>query len=226
MLDTLELQTIQVKLNQASFSKSLRTKREALIYYKTHIGYSLDNQHESIFKEIARHNGVHPTDYKISIHTMYEYEVDIHIMAAHQLLNSEISKRSYDIAKYVRAEKILFSPENSFTQKQVLYTNVRNEHLSVDEMLRVAKYSIAYIETMHPDDKNIELASAAITVFQGIELALNNQPQTIPVSKKLHIANTFLATVVKANVKDSDTKRGITIASALIDLAIDFFSGN
>lgn len=58
MLDTLELQTIQVKLYQASFSKSLRTKREALIYYKTHIGYSLDNQHESIFKEIARHNGI------------------------------------------------------------------------------------------------------------------------------------------------------------------------
>jgi len=68
MLGTLELQTIQVKLHQASFSKSLRTKRETFIYYKSHIGYSLDNQHESIFKEIARHNGVYQTDHKIRIH--------------------------------------------------------------------------------------------------------------------------------------------------------------
>ena len=77
---------------------------------------------------------------------------------------------------------------------------------------------------MNPDDENIELASAAITVFQGIETVLNNKPQDIPINKKLHIANCFLSSIVKVNVEDKDTKRGITITSTLIDLVIDFFT--
>lgn len=92
-------------------------------------------------------------------------------------------------------------------------------------MLRVAKYSIAFAELMDTKDKNKELVSASITIFQCIEAALNNQDQPMPISKKLHIANGFLTTVVKANIKDTDTKRGITIASTLIDLVIDFFAG-
>ena len=77
---------------------------------------------------------------------------------------------------------------------------------------------------MNPDDENIELASAAITVFQGIETVLNNKPQDIPINKKLHIANVFLSSIVKVNIEDKDTKRGITITSTLIDLVIDFFT--
>ena len=76
---------------------------------------------------------------------------------------------------------------------------------------------------MNHDDENIELASAAITVFQGIQAVLNNKPQEISVNKKLHIANGFLSSIVKANIKDTDTKNGITITSTLVDLVIDFF---
>ena len=67
--------------------------------------------------------------------------------------------------------------------------------------------------------------SAAITVFQGIETVLNNKPQDIPMNKKLHIANGFLSSIVKATIENKDTKRGITITSTLIDLVIDFFTG-
>lgn len=77
---------------------------------------------------------------------------------------------------------------------------------------------------MNPDEEKIELASAAITVFQGIETVLNNKPQDIPINKKLHIANGFLSSIVKVNIEDRDTKRGITITSTLIDLVIDFFT--
>lgn len=225
MLNTLELQTLQVKLYQASLSKKLRTKQEAMVYYKTKIGNSLDEQHESIFKNIARQNGVYPTDYKISFYSMNEFEVDLHLQAAMHLLNSELRLRAYDTAQYARAERILFYPEKTFTQDQVLYTNEKNETLKVEELLKVAKYSIAFAEIMDPDDKDIELASAATTVFQGIQATLNNEDQPIPISTKLHLANGFLTTVIKANIKDSDTKRGITIASTLIDLVIDFFVG-
>ena len=225
MLNTLELQTLQVKLYQASLSKKLRTKQEAMVYYKTKIGLSMDEQHESIFKNIARQNGAYPTDYKISFYSMNEFEVDLHLQAAMHLLNSELRLRAYDTAQYARAERILFYPEKTFTRDQVLYTNEKNETLKVEELLKVAKYSIAFAEIMAPDDKNIELASAAATVFQGIQATLNNREQPIPISTKLHLANGFLTTVIKANIKDSDTKKGITIASTLIDLVIDFFAG-
>ena len=225
MLNTLELQTLQMKLYQASSSNNLRTKQETMVYYKTKIGYSLDERHESIFKNVARENGVYPPYTKISFYMMTELEVDLHIQAAIQLLNSELRMRSYDTEKYAKAEKIIFSPKEAFTHNQILYTNERNETLKVEELLKVAKYSIAFAEIMTPDDKNIELASAAATVFQGIQATLNNREQPIPIITKLHLANCFLSTVVKANIKDSDTKKGITIASTLIDLAIDFFAG-
>jgi hypothetical protein len=214
-----------VKLYQASSSKILRTKQEAMVYYKNKIGISMDEQHESIFMNVARKSGVYPPYRKISFYMMTELEVDLHILAAQHLLNSEIRMRSYDTEKYAKAEKILFSPERTFTRDQVLHTNERNETLTVEDMLRVAKYSIAFAELMHPEDKNKELASASITIFQCIEATLNNQNRAMPISKKLHIANGFLATVVKANIKDTDTKRGITIAATLIDLVIDFFAG-
>lgn len=225
MLNTLELQTLQVKLYQASLSKKLRTKQEAMVYYKTKIGLSMDEQHESIFMNVARKTGLYPPYTKISFYMMTEFEVDLHIQAVQHLLNSEIRMRSYDTEKYAKAEKILFSPERTFTRDQVLHTNERNETLKVEELLKVAKYSIAFAEIMAPDDKNIELASAAATVFQGIQATLNNREQPIPISTKLHLANGFLTTVIKANIKDSDTNRGITIASTLIDLVIDFFAG-
>ncbi len=196
-----------------------------MVYYKTKIGLSMDEQHESIFMNIASKSGVYPPYTKISIYMMTELEVDLHILAAQHLLNSEIRMRSYDTEKYAKAEQILFSPERVFTRDQVLYTNERKQTLTVDELLQVTKYSIAFTELMDQEDKNKELASASITIFQCIEASLNNQDQPMPISKKLHIANGFLTTVVKANIKDTDTKRGITIAATLIDLVIDFFAG-
>lgn len=45
------------------------------------------------------------------------------------------------------------------------------------------------------------------------------------IGKKLHLENVFLSTVIKIQVKDADTKRGIAITSTFIDLVINFFCG-
>ena len=126
-------------------------------------------------------------------------------------------------AVVVTGEKLLFESEQEFSKTQVLHKNKEN-NLRVEDLLKVSKYSIAFAEMMNPDEENKELASAAITVFQGIETVLNNKPQDIPINKKLHIANGFLSSIVKVNIEDKDTKRGITITSTLIDLVIDFFT--
>ena len=221
MSDTLQLQAIQVMLQNASATGILFNKQKALDNYLNKIG-PMKVIHEHIFTQVAIQHGTSATIEKVNVYT---FDTDLHIEAAHHLLNTELAKRSYDTAKYARAEKVLFSPEKPFTTEQRLYTNEKNEKLTVDGLVRVTKYSLAFVELMDPDDKNIELASAAATVFQGIQATLSNQNQPIPISTKLHIANGFLSTVVKANIKDTDTKRGITIASTLIDLVIDFFSG-
>ena len=67
----------------------------------------------------------------------------------------------------------------------------------------MSKYSIAVAEIMTPDDPNIELASAAVMVFQGIEASLNNQQQPMTISKRLHLENGFLSIVVKSLVRAS-----------------------
>ena len=108
------------------------------------------------------------------------------------MLNSEITKRVNELEKYQRAEKLLFESGQEFSKTQVLHKNKEN-NLHVEDLLKVAKYSIAFADMMNPDDKNIELASAAITVFQGIETVLNNKPQDIPINKK----NTYCKRVLK-----------------------------
>lgn len=221
----LDLQILHSKLHNAKCSSLLFTKQNALIDYNTKAS-EFKKIHGQTFKSVAYKHGVYATDKTVNVYELTEFEVSLHLETALTIINTEIQKRSYDLGKYRKAETILFSPEKKFTKDQILYCNTQNQVLSVENLLKVSKYAIAYAEIMDPDDKNIELANTAITVFQGIELTLNNLTQTIPVSKKLHLANAFLSTVVKANIKDSDTKRGITVASALIDLAIDFFIGN
>ena len=71
-------------------------------------------------------------------------------------------------AVVVTGEKLLFESEQEFSKTQVLHKNKEN-NLRVEDLLKVSKYSIAFAEMMNPDEENKELASAAITVFQGIE---------------------------------------------------------
>ena len=221
MLNTLDYQIMQTKLQQASFSGVLLNKQKALSYYLNRLGDF--HHHDQTFNKVAINHGHIPTGIKIDIYKLDEINTDLHIEAAHIVLNSEITKRINDLERYQRAEKLLFESEQEFSKTQVLHKNKEN-NLHVEDLLKVSKYSIAFAEMMNPDDENIELASAAITVFQGIETVLNNKPQDIPINKKLHIANGFLSSIVKVNIEDKDTKRGITITSTLIDLVIDFFT--
>ena len=221
MLNTLDYQIMQTKLQQASFSGVLLNKQKALSYYLNRLGDF--HHHDQTFNKVAINHGHIPTGIKIDIYKLDEINTDLHIEAAHIVLNSEITKRINDLERYQRAEKLLFESEQEFSKTQVLHKNKEN-NLRVEDLLKVSKYSIAFAEMMNPDDENIELASAAITVFQGIETVLNNKPQDIPINKKLHIANGFLSSIVKVNIEDKDTKRGITITSTLIDLVIDFFT--
>lgn len=223
-VSTIDLQILQAKLNAAAISGDLQHKRVALDHYLQRT-QPLVLKHDAMFSSVAMQHGVCATKDKYSIYGLSETVVDFHLLAAQKVITDELKLRAYEFSGYSRAVTAIFAPARSFTANQTLYVNSHQQELSVEDLLKVSKYSIAVAEIMAPDDPNIELASAAVTVFQGIEASLNNQQQPMTISKRLHLANGFLSTVVKSMVKDKDTKRGITVTSTLIDLAIDFFCG-
>lgn len=223
MMNVLELQILQVKLEKAIASGVLFNKQVALDYYLSHIG-PLITAHDSRFRGEAIAHGASVTFERFSVYSLTENVVDMHMSVAQRLVAEELNERIYEVSYYSRAEHILFASPQNFTPRQILYQRSDGQKLYVEDLLKVSKYAIAVAEILEPDDLNIELASTSITVFQGIEASLNNQ-KPISVGKRLHLANGFLATVVKNCVKDTDTKRGITITSTLIDLVIDFFCG-
>lgn len=99
--------------------------------------------------------------------------------------------------------------------------NSEGQELKVSDLLSIAGYATKIVEAISPNERTEE-ASAAITVFKSMDLALRNQQQDKPLSKALHLANDFLTTVVKSNIKKDEGKPGIIITSILIDVAIDF----
>ena len=96
---------------------------------------------------------------------------------------------------YSRAENILFASGKTFTFKQIIYQSSDGQKLSVEDLLKVSKYAIAVAEILEPDDPNVELSSASIAVFLGIEALLNNQ-KLMSVGKRLYFANGFLSAIV------------------------------
>lgn len=224
MLSALDFQILQFQIDNAVASGLLYNKQAALERYFIRIG-AIRYKHDSMFRGEAFACGTCASIERYSVYVLTTDVVDMHIRVASRLIAEELSQRAYELSMYDRAEKSIFVPNPSFTPSQILHTNSVNQELTVDQLLKVSKYSIAVAEILQPNDPNIELASAAITVFQGIEASLNNQQQPISIGKKLHLANGFLSTVIKSQIKDADTKRGITITSTMIDLVIDFFCG-
>lgn len=138
-------------------------------------------------------------------------------------LQDEISLRNIYKTRYTYAQNILYQPNRTFRQDEVLHQDDHGQQLKVADLLAVSKYAVSIAEAIDPDNEAFSKANAAITTFQGIDAILNNKPEDRPVNKMLHLATSFLSSVVKASLKDNEAKRGVTITAIMLDLAIDFF---
>ena len=138
-------------------------------------------------------------------------------------LQEEINIRNLYQTHYTHAQNILYQPNRTFRQDEVLHQDDHGQQLKVADLLAVSKYAVSIAEAIDPDNDGFAKANAAITTFQGIDAILNNKPEDKPVNKMLHLATSFLSSVVKSSLKDSDAKRGVTITAIMVDLAIDFF---
>src|SRR5574344_350420 len=154
--------------------------------------------------------------------TPTDNEVKLNALGCLKAIDNQISRLNYYQTHYTYATQTLFEPKHPFTQGQVLLQEEKGE-LKVADLLSVSKYAVKVAQAIDPENEDYDKANAAITVFQGIDAALNNKPNDKPLKKMLHLANDFLTTVVKVSTENKDAKSGMMGISLLVDSAIDFF---
>ena len=150
-------------------------------------------------------------------------DVKLNVEGCLKAISETLSQYKFYDYNYTYAQSVLYRPTHSFQQEEVLYQNGKGHQLKVADLLAVSKYAVSIAEAMEPSNEEYAKANAAITVFQGLDAILNNKPEDKPVNKMLHLATSFISSVVKSSIKDDETKRGVTITAIMVDLAIDFF---
>ena len=182
---------------------------------------------DSIFlntKQTMLANGVIPNTLPTSIYDIKDDALlRMNVQGCLNAIQEELGRRNIYSIQYTYAQSVLYRPTHTFQQEEVLYQNDQGRQLKVADLLAVSKYAVSVAEALEPSNEEYAKASAAITVFQGIDAILNNKPEDKPVNKMLHLATSFISSVVKSSIKDDETKRGVTITAIMVDLAIDFF---
>ena len=182
---------------------------------------------DSIFlntKQTMLANGVIPNTLPTSIYDIKDDALlRMNVQGCLNALKEELGRRNIYSTQYTYAQSILYRSTHTFQREEVLYQNDQGRQLKVADLLAVSKYAVSIAEAIEPSNEEYAKANAAITVFQGIDAILNNKPEDKPVNKMLHLATSFISSVVKSSIKDDEAKRGVTITAIMVDLAIDFF---
>ena len=175
-------------------------------------------------KQTMLDNGVIPNVLPISIYDIKDDALlQMNIQGCLKALQYELGRRNIYSTQYTYAQSVLYRPTHTFQQEEVLHQDTQGHQLKVADLLAVSKYAMSVAEAIEPSNEEYAKANAAITVFQGIDALLNNKPEDKPVNKMLHLATSFISSVVKSSIKDDEAKRGVTITAIMVDLAIDFF---
>ena len=181
------------------------------------------NSIHSHTKLVMLSNNVLPTA-TISIYAIQDKDqVLMNVLGCLNAIHEELGRRNIYSTQHTYAQSVLYRPTHTFQQEEVLYQDAQGHQLKVADLLAVSKYAVSVAETIDPSNEEYAKASAAITVFQGIDAVLNNKPEDKPVNKMLHLATSFISSVVKSSIKDDEAKRGVTITAIMVDLTIDFF---
>lgn len=150
-------------------------------------------------------------------------DLRLNIMGCMSAVQAEIGQRQFYASNYQYAQQVLYDRHNrAFTYNEILYVK-QGEALKVADLLKVLRYSISIAEAIEPNNKDYEYASAVLTVLQGLDAMLNNKPEDKPMNKMLHLATSFISTIVKSSLSNEQVKREVTVSAMMLDLTIDFF---
>lgn len=231
-LDILEQQIIQQQYNEVlnleiCYSKlygaynaaDINLMMNSLSYYQNQFPINILEIRNKITEEFRIHNLPDPLFTPLIQPT--DYEVGLNVIGCMKAIDVQLSRLSYYETNYTYATRVLYEPQQEFEPQQVIYPSDKGK-LKVSDLLSVSKYAVKVAQAISPDNENYDKANAVISVFQGLDAALNNKPEDKPINKMLHLANDFLTGVVKSCADKKEEKGGIIVGSTLVDLAIDF----
>ena len=158
----------------------------------------------------------------VPIHQLSLEQIRMNVEGCLNALRKELNQRDFYKTNHTYAQTVLYQPYHVFKHEEILYQDSKGEKLKVSDFLSVSKYAISIAEAIEPSNEEYAKASTAITALQGIDAVLNNKPEDKPVNKMLHLATSFLSSVVKSALKTDEAKRNVTVTTILLDLAIDF----
>ena len=127
--------------------------------------------------------------------------------------------------------RVPFERSRAVFERDVVWkgSDVLYEHgagvLHVEGFLKVCGYAVKVGEAVDSNNELFDEAHAAVSVFKGLELVLENSAgygSTAP--RMLYLANDFLVKAVRPSLEKEDCQRAAIGLSLLVDLAIDFFS--
>lgn len=190
------------------------------IAYNIGIPYFKENVHNET-KNLFLERGAGCIE-EMPIRQLSPFQLQLNVAGCLNALQNELARRDLYRTNYTYAQSVLWQPNHRFKQEEVLYQTVDGRQLKVADFLSVSKYAISIAEAIEPSNEEYARASAAITTLQGIDAVLNNKPEDRPVNKMLHLATSFLSSVVKSALKTNEAKRNVTVTTILLDLAIDF----
>ena len=186
---------------------------------------NISGLNEMVYNEIRK---VFRLDGRFNYYEIYHInqlpfdQLKLNVVGCLNALQQELNIRNIYRSGYTYAQNVLYKTK-TFSQDDVLYQNTEGQQLKVADFLAVTKYAISIAEAMDPNNKEYAKASAAISVLQGIDAILNNKPEDKPINKMLHLANSFISSVVKSSIKNDENKRGVTVTALMVDMVIDFF---
>lgn len=220
--ELLELEISLSLLNAALNSKRRDLMIRSVLYSKRCMNGKFTQQIDHNVQLVFQFNGINSINNTINFSCISDKELEYNVQGCLRTINDAYSCLFYYRTHYTYAMQTLSAPQQVFLPQQVLLKEEKGV-LRVADLLSVSKYAVKVAQAIDPENESYDKASAAITVFQGIDSVLNNKPEDKPVNKMLHLANDYLTTVVKACAEKKETKGGIIVVSLLVDLAIDFF---
>lgn len=219
--ELVELETLYAILEQAYYSNN----KDLMVRAYSDVRYL--NIPSSIYRGnrytemILNENGRVRT-WSCDVSTLNVDSIRFNIAGRMRVVMEEITQRQ-QFVELNRNINSLYHPGYKYAPHEIIYTNKKsNQSLRADDLLKVIKFATSIAEIVDPNNEDYAKASAAISVFQGIENILNGRPDNKPMNKMLHLAISFLSTTVKDSLRNENDKRNVTISATVVDLIIDF----